>query len=185
MLNLITKQIISLFESRGNSMYGGEAVTQLEHALQAAYLAKKDGASDSLIAASLLHDVGHLLHDLPEMASEDGIDDVHEELAANFLNDYFIDEVIEPVRLHVQAKRYLCATDPGYYESLSEPSKTSLAFQGGIMIDSEIEDFQKNPYYKDAVSLRKWDDIAKDPEMECPDLYEFISSIELSLKRRS
>ena len=176
MLNPITKQIISLFESKGNSMYGGEAVTQLEHALQAADLAKKDRASDSLIAASLLHD-------LPEMASDDGIDDVHEELAAKFLNDYFIEAVIEPVKLHVQAKRYLCAVEPGYYESLSQPSKTSLAFQGGIMIDSEIEDFQKNPYYKDAISLRKWDDMAKDPEMDCPDLYEFISSIELSLKK--
>lgn len=182
MLNPITKQIIGLFESKGGSMYGGEAVTQLEHALQAADLAKKNEASDSLITASLLHDVGHLLHDLPDMASEDGIDDIHEELAARFLKDYFIEAVTEPVKLHVQAKRYLCAVEPGYYESLSQPSKTSLALQGGIMADQEIEDFKKNPYYNDAVSLRKWDDLAKIPNLDCPDLKEYIASIENSLK---
>jgi phosphonate degradation associated HDIG domain protein len=182
MLNPITKQIIDLFESKGGSMYGGEAVTQLEHALQAADLAKKNHASDSLIAASLLHDVGHLLHDLPEMASEDGIDDVHEDLAGRFLKEYFIDAVTEPVKLHVQAKRYLCALEPGYYESLSQPSKTSLALQGGIMVDQEILEFQKNPYYHDAVSLRKWDDLAKVSNLDCPDLNEYITSIENSLK---
>lgn len=182
MLNPVTKQIIDLFESKGGSMYGGEAVTQLEHALQAADLAKKNHASDSLIAASLLHDVGHLLHDLPEMASEDGIDDIHEELAARFLKDFFIEAVTEPVKLHVQAKRYLCAVESGYYESLSQPSKTSLALQGGIMSEHEIRDFQLNPYYQDAVSLRKWDDLAKVPNLDCPDLSEYIVSIEKSLK---
>ena len=182
MLNPITKQIIYLFESKGGSMYGGEAVTQLEHALQAADLAKKNHASDSLIAASLLHDVGHLLHDLPEMASEDGIDDVHEDLAARFLKEYFIDAVTEPVKLHVQAKRYLCAVEPGYYESLSQPSKISLALQGGIMVDQEIVEFQKNPFYNDAVSLRKWDDLAKVSNLDCPDLNDYIISIEKSLK---
>ena len=175
MLNPITKQIIDLFESKGGSMYGGEAVTQLEHALQAADLAKKNHASDSLIAASLLHD-------LPEMASEEGIDDVHEDLAGRFLKEYFIDAVTEPVKLHVQAKRYLCAVEPGYYESLSQPSKTSLALQGGIMVDQEIVEFQKNPYYHDAVSLRKWDDLAKVSNLDCPDLNEYITSIENSLK---
>ncbi len=184
MLNPVTKQIISLFESKGSSMYGGEAVTQLEHALQAADLAKKNQASDSLIVASLLHDIGHLLHDLPEMASEGGIDDIHEELAARFLKDYFIEAVTEPVKLHVQAKRYLCAVEPDYYDSLSQPSKTSLALQGGIMMETEIDNFRNNPYHKDAISLRKWDDLAKDPGMVCPDLYEFILSIELSLKEK-
>jgi predicted HD phosphohydrolase len=116
------------------------------------------------------------------MASEDGIDDIHEELAARFLKDYFVEAVTEPVKLHVQAKRYLCAVEPGYYESLSQPSKTSLALQGGIMVDQEIEDFQRNPYYQDAVSLRKWDDLAKVPNLDCPDLNEYVASIEKSLK---
>lgn len=177
------QQIIQLFESKGDSMYGGEAVTQLEHALQAAYLAKLEHSNDSLIAASLLHDIGHLLHDLPEMASEDGIDDIHEELAANFLNMYFTDEVVEPVKLHVQAKRYLCATEEGYYERLSQPSKTSLEFQGGIMNAAEVERFTANPYFSDAIALRKWDDLAKDPDFITPDLSDFISSLELTLKK--
>ena len=116
------------------------------------------------------------------MASDDGIDDIHEELAARFLNEFFIEAVTQPVKLHVQAKRYLCAVEPGYYESLSQPSKTSLALQSGIMVDHEILDFQKTPYYKDAVSLRKWDDLAKVPNLDCPDLSEYIISIEKSLK---
>lgn len=181
MLNPITNQIVQLFELKGNSMYGGEEVTQLEHALQTAYLARKEGASDSLIAASLLHDIGHLLHDLPEMASEDGIDDIHEELASVFLKHHFIDAVVEPVKLHVQAKRYLCAVELGYYESLSHPSKTSLTMQGGVMNDIEVKEFENNPFYKDAVSLRKWDDMAKDPDLQAPDLIQFISSIESSI----
>jgi len=162
MLSPITNQILQLFELKGNSKYGGEAVTQLEHALQAATLARNEGASDHLIAASLLHDIGHLLHNLPEMASEGGIDNIHEELASEFLNRHFIDAVIEPVKLHVQAKRYLVVVEPGYYESLSQPSKTSLACQGGAMNDSEVEKFENNPFFKDAISLRNWDDIAKD-----------------------
>ncbi len=181
MLSPITNQIVQLFELNGNSMYGGEAVTQLEHALQTANLARQEGATDSLITASLLHDIGHLLHDLPEMSSEDGIDDIHEELASVFLKNHFIDAVVEPVKLHVQAKRYLCAIESGYYESLSHPSKTSLAIQGGVMNDTEIGEFENNPFYKDAVSLRKWDDMAKDPDLRGPDLHEFISSIESSL----
>ena len=183
MVHPVTQQIINLFETKGGSMYGGEAVTQLEHALQAAYLAKLGNANHSLIVASLLHDVGHLLHDLPEMASDDGIDDVHEELAGNFLTKYFNNDVVEPVKLHVQAKRYLCATEHGYYESLSQPSKTSLEFQGGIMNDLEVENFKTNPFYMDAIALRKWDDLAKDPDFVTPHLIDFISSLELTLKK--
>ncbi|MFA5246078.1 MAG: phosphonate degradation HD-domain oxygenase [Pedobacter sp.] len=177
------QQIIQLFESKGDSMYGGEAVTQLEHALQTACLAQTEHAKDSLIVASLLHDIGHLLHDLPEMASDEGIDDVHEDLAANFLNRHFNDDVIEPVKLHVQAKRYLCATEEGYYDLLSQPSKTSLEFQGGIMNAEEVEKFMANPYFRDAIALRKWDDLAKDPDFVTPDLSDFIPSLELTLKK--
>jgi phosphonate degradation associated HDIG domain protein len=183
MVHPVTQQIIQLFETKGGSMYGGEAVTQLEHALQAAYLAKLGNAKHSLVVASLLHDVGHLLHDLPEMASDEGIDDVHEELAGNFLTKHFTDDVVEPVKLHVQAKRFLCATEPSYYESLSQPSKTSLEFQGGIMNDLEVENFKTNPFYLDAISLRKWDDLAKDPDFVTPHLVDFITSLELTLKK--
>ena len=181
-LQPITVKILDLFKINGNSMYGGEAVTQLEHALQSATLAMNNNASDALITAALLHDIGHLLHDLPDDASDNGIDDVHESLAANFLVAYFTPAVVEPVKLHVAAKRYLCAVDQHYYETLSAPSKISLSFQGGIMNENEIVDFEQNTYFKDAVILRKWDDIAKDPEMSTPQIDHFVNAIEKSLK---
>jgi phosphonate degradation associated HDIG domain protein len=177
----ITNKILELFEKNGGSMYGGEAVTQLEHALQCATLARNNQASDELITASLLHDIGHLLHDLPDEASDNGIDDIHEELAAKYLATYFKESVVEPVKLHVQAKRYLCATVDGYYESLSTPSKVSLDFQGGIMKEEEVQLFEKNPYYKDAINLRKWDDLAKDPNLVSPSITTFINAIDSSL----
>lgn len=182
MQHSITNDILELFKKNGDSMYGGEAVTQLEHALQTATLAKLDGASDALITAALLHDIGHLLHNLPDDASDQGIDDVHEALAANFLENYFITAVVEPIKLHVAAKRYLCAVDPNYYERLSAPSKTSLVFQGGVMSKIEVEAFEINAFYKDAVSLRKWDDMAKDPLMQTPSIDFFTNTIEQSLK---
>lgn len=178
----IIDQIVALFNTNGDSMYGGEAVTQLEHALQAATFAKEYRASDALITAALLHDIGHLLHDLPDDASDKGIDDVHEALAASFLEAHFIQEVVEPVKLHVAAKRYLCAVDSAYYESLSAPSKTSLTFQGGVMSANEVADFQKNPFFQDAIALRKWDDIAKDPNLKTADIHYFVPSMIHTLK---
>lgn len=178
----ITQEILDLFNTNGGSMYGGEEVTQLEHALQAAILAKLSGATDNLIVAALLHDIGHLLHDLPDDASDKGIDDVHEALAAKYLDTYFKPSVVEPVKLHVAAKRYLCATEAGYYDTLSTPSKTSLAFQGGIMTVTEVAEFELNPFYKDAVALRRWDDLAKDPTMETPTVDYFTNAIENTLK---
>jgi phosphonate degradation associated HDIG domain protein len=178
----ITEQIIHLFNTNGGSMYGGEDVTQLEHALQCATLAKQNNASNELITASLLHDIGHLLHDLPDDASDNGIDDVHEELAAKYLEQHFKKSVVEPVKLHVQAKRYLCAVADGYFKSLSEPSKISLGFQGGIMNQNEVIEFEKNEFFKDAVALRKWDDLAKDATLASPSLDTFINAIDLSLK---
>ena len=178
----MTQKIIDLFNQKGHSLYGGEAVTQLEHALQAATFAKNNHASAALITASLLHDIGHLLHELPDDAPDHGVDDLHEELAALFLDKYFIKEVVEPAKLHVQAKRYLCATAPGYLETLSEPSKISLEFQGGVMNQTEVADFEKNEFYKEAVNLRRWDDLAKDPYLISPTLDSFLNAIETSLK---
>jgi phosphonate degradation associated HDIG domain protein len=182
MLNPITTQILDLFEKNGGSMYGGEAVTQLEHALQCATLAKNNNASDELITASLLHDIGHLLHDLADDASDNGIDDVHEELAAKFLDKYFKQSVVEPAKLHVAAKRYLCTTVEGYWETLSKPSQVSLEFQGGNFNESELNDFISNTHYLDAIELRKWDDLAKDPTLPTEPISHFVSHIENSLK---
>jgi len=178
----IVTEILTLFKTNGGSMYGGEAVTQLEHALQAATLAKENQASDALVTAALLHDIGHLLHDLPDDASDNGIDDVHEALAANYLAAHFVPAVVEPVNLHVAAKRYLCAVDPAYYDTLSAPSKTSLTFQGGVMNETEVANFEQNPFYQDAVTLRKWDDVAKDPAMKTASIDFFASAIQNSLK---
>jgi phosphonate degradation associated HDIG domain protein len=182
MIHPITQQILNLFEENGGSMYGGEEVTQLEHAIQCAQLARQNNASNELITACLLHDIGHLLHDLPDDASDNGIDDMHELLGNKFLQHYFKQAAVEPVKLHVQAKRYLCAVEQGYYESLSEPSKTSLSFQGGVMSQDEVLDFEQHLFYKDAVSLRRWDDLAKDPNLVSPTIDSFINAIEHSIK---
>jgi [1-hydroxy-2-(trimethylamino)ethyl]phosphonate dioxygenase len=178
----MVQKIVDLFNEKGHSLYGGEAVTQMEHALQAATFAKKNNASDALIAASLLHDIGHLLHALPDDAPDFGVDDLHEELAALFLEKYFIKEVVEPAKLHVQAKRYLCFVDAGYYNTLSEPSRQSLALQGGIMNAEEAAEFEKYENYKEAVLLRTWDDLAKDPTMQTDPIESFAPYIANTLK---
>lgn len=165
--------ILDLFARHGDSEYGGEAVTQLEHALQSAYLAEQEGASASLITAALLHDVGHLLHDLPNDAPDRGIDDHHENAAANFLRQRFPAAVTEPVRLHVAAKRYLSAIEPSYRERLSPPSIVSLALQGGPMSADEVTSFRQNPHHGQAVRLRRWDDTAKVPQLQTPPLSHF------------
>ncbi len=166
-------EIIALFEDRGGSLYGGEPVTQLQHALQSAALAENSGAPAALIVAALLHDVGHLLHDLPDTAPDDGIDDHHESSGGNYLRDIMPDAVIQPIRLHVPAKRYLCAVDPSYASTLSEPSVVSLNLQGGPMDDDEVKAFQAEPFSSDAVRLRRWDDEAKVPDLVTPPLSHF------------
>ncbi len=176
------QEIIQLFKDYGHSEYGGEAVTQAEHALQTATLAREANASPTLTTAALLHDVGHLLHQLPDDAPEHGIDDLHEALAARYLEKYFVAAVTEPVRLHVAAKRYLCAVEPGYYEKLSEPSVLSLQLQGGLMSPDEVTSFEANPFVKDAIQLRRWDDEAKDPQKITPPVEDFTAELTLSLK---
>jgi [1-hydroxy-2-(trimethylamino)ethyl]phosphonate dioxygenase len=173
----IIDQIERLFDERGDSQYGFEAVSQLEHALQAAAMGEREGASPSLIAAALLHDVGHLLHNLPDEATEQGIDDRHEELGQRWLQRHFDARVTEPVRLHVDAKRYLCAIEPDYEAALSEPSKQSMAVQGGAMTDGETRVFAALAHCEDAVRLRRWDDAAKVVGRETPSLQHFLQLI--------
>ena len=180
--NDIITDILQLFNEKGHSEYGGEAVTQLEHALQTATLARENNASDQLITAALLHDIGHLLHDLPNDAPLKGIDDVHENKAAVFLRKYFPETVTEPVRLHVMAKRYLSSTEETYYSLLSEPSKQSLVLQGGLMSSIEVSSFEQNPFFSDAVKLRKWDDQAKVQELTTAPVEDFEKNIAVSLR---
>jgi phosphonate degradation associated HDIG domain protein len=183
MNNDIVGDIRELFERNGGSLYGGEDVTQLEHALQAAMLAEAEGASASLIAAALLHDIGHLLHDLPEDAPDDGVDDVHEELAHQWLSAHFGPDVTEPIRLHVDAKRYLCAVKPGYRESLSAASLQSLELQGGVFSGEEAAEFESRPFFDEGIRLRKWDDLAKVVGLVTPTLDHFLTYV--AVARRS
>jgi phosphonate degradation associated HDIG domain protein len=165
--------ILDLFRARGKSEYGGEAVTQEEHALQAAACAMADGADDALVAASLLHDIGHLLHDLPDESPEEGIDDHHENSGARFIEAHFGPEVCEPVRLHVAAKRYLTAVEPDYLARLSKPSIISLELQGGPMSSDEQDAFRANPHWQAAVRLRRYDEEAKVPGAVTPSVEDF------------
>src|SRR5690349_10889305 len=127
----VVDTIAGLFASRGQALYFGEAVSEAEHALQAAHLAEREGAGDDLVAAALLHDIGHLLHGLGEDVADRGVDGRHEVAGHAWLARWFAPAVAEPVRLHVAAKRYLCATDPAYLARLSPASRQSLELQGG------------------------------------------------------
>lgn len=170
----VIEKIEELFKNKGGSLYGGEAVTQEQHALQAAQLAEESGAAPAVIAAALLHDVGHLLHNLPEDAPDDGVDDVHEALGYRFLHRWFGPEVSEPVRMHVDAKRYLCAVDPSYLGTLSPPSLQSLELQGGPMNPAEVSAYEEQPFYEASLVVRRWDDLAKDPNLATPPLAHYL-----------
>jgi phosphonate degradation associated HDIG domain protein len=175
-------EIRAAFAKRGHEGYG-EGVSQLEHALQCAVFAERAGAAEPLIVATLLHDIGHMLHDLPEDIADSGIDTEHESLGSAWLSQHFGPEVSEPVRLHVAAKRYLSANEAGYYDVLSEASKLSLKLQGGPMSPQEQAKFGAERFFKDAVSLRRWDDEGKVVGMETPDLGYFEPMIQRSLRR--
>jgi putative nucleotidyltransferase with HDIG domain len=151
--------------------------------VQAATIAEKEGASASLITAALLHDIGHLLHNAGEDIADKGVDMQHEKLGADWLQENgFHPSVVEAVRLHVNAKRYLCwAAGEHYYEALSPASKLSLSLQGGPMGEEEARSFIESSYGKDAVALRKWDDLAKIPDYPTPELSHFRSFIAASI----
>jgi phosphonate degradation associated HDIG domain protein len=166
--------IEQLFAERGGEQYAGEAVSQLEHALQCALLAEADGADDELVTAALLHDLGHLLHDLGATPSLQGVDDLHQYRALPFLRGLFAGAVIEPIRLHVDAKRYLCATREGYFAALSDDSKRSLGLQGGIFNEGQAEAFIAQGGAAQAVRLRIWDDQAKAAGLATPPLAHFL-----------
>jgi gamma-butyrobetaine dioxygenase len=170
--------IFRLFANGGDAAYFGESVSQSEHALQTAHLADKANVADSLVVAALLHDIGHLLHGLPETIAKQGIDGRHEEGGAEWLARYFGTAVVEPIRLHVAAKRYLCAVDSTYLRQLSPASVQSLALQGGPFTGADVRRFENRPYYADAVALRRWDDQAKVPGLDVPELEHYRQRIE-------
>ena len=163
-----------LFARHGSAQYSGEPVTQLEHALQTAHLAEQSDADDALVTACLLHDLGHLLNDQGETPSLRGIDDTHQYYALPFLRGLFPPGVLDAIRLHVDAKRYLCQARPEYHAKLSDDSKRSLQLQGGVFSADEAAAFIAQPAAKNAVMLRQWDDLAKQEGWQTPTLTHFL-----------
>lgn len=169
--------IFNVFRTHGDTLYG-EAVTERMHAVQCGQLAQERCCSPALVAACFLHDIGHLLHGLGEDVAERGVDAQHEDHGEAWLRAYFPPEVTEPVRLHVESKRYLAAVDEAYYEALSEASQRSLMLQGGPMSEAEIAAFEAGEHYEDAVQLRRIDDMGKEPDKPLIDPEHFRPVLE-------
>lgn len=178
MSQTLRQELLDIFAGRATRRYGLSDVNQLQHALQAAALAEADGASPATVLASLLHDVGHMIHRLGEDPAARGVDDVHEELGGDWLAERFGPEVSEPVRLHVAAKRYLCTMEPDYFGRLAPDSVRSLSLQGGLMSPEEVEAFRAHPQHAEAVRLRRYDEGAKDPQARTPDFDYFLRHVE-------
>jgi phosphonate degradation associated HDIG domain protein len=174
---LSLEDIEKLFKDHGDIEYAGEGVSQLEHALQAAHAAEREGATSELVTAALLHDLGHMLNQQGDTPTARGIDDQHQYFALPFIRPLFGDAVCEPIRLHVEAKRALCTLEPDYYEALSEDSKRSLELQGGIHSPEETDAFLAKPFAEDAVRVRRWDDAAKIPGAPTPPLSHYLEIV--------
>lgn len=172
------QEIFRIFQSRGSSAYFGEPVSMIAHALQAAHFALLEGAPASLTIAALLHDVGHLIEDVPDDLADWKTDAEHEVVGALWLARRFGPAVSEPVRLHVPAKRYLCAAEPAYLSRLSSASVVTLGLQGGPMSGGEVAQFEREPFARDALRLRHWDDQAKIAGLATADLEAYRPLIE-------
>jgi len=169
----LTDELLSIYSSRGADTYFGEAMTTLEHSLQAAYFAEVSDAAEALVIAALLHDIGHLIEPTTDDVADWKSDARHEVSGSRWLATRFGPEVSEPVRLHVSAKRYLCARDPGYIDRLSGASIQTLKLQGGPMPDTEIIVFENEAYFREAVLLRRWDDQGKGAGLATPPLSHY------------
>jgi [1-hydroxy-2-(trimethylamino)ethyl]phosphonate dioxygenase len=174
----IAAQILALYRARGDGAYFGEQVSMSEHGLQAAHFARAEGAPDTLILAALLHDIGHLLEQVPEALADWTSDAHHELLGARWLAQHFGPQVCEPVRLHVPAKRYLCATDASYRGLLSCASLHTLELQGGPMSASEVAQFQAEHFHGEAVRVRRWDDQGKVAGLRTARLEDYTGLLE-------
>ncbi|HEY2464912.1 MAG TPA: HD domain-containing protein [Steroidobacteraceae bacterium] len=174
----LTAQLWAIYSSRGARAYFGEIVTTLEHSLQAACFAQESNAANSLVVAALLHDIGHLIDSAPPDFAQWQTDARHEVSGGNWLAQRFGPAVSEPVRLHVAAKRYLCATDPSFLSQLSPASVQTLALQGGPMSASEIAAFCLEPFHHDAIELRRFDDRGKIAGLRTPEFAHYCRLIE-------
>ena len=181
----VADEILGIFDNRGSEEYFGESVSMTEHALQAAYFAQTAAAPPELIVAALLHDVGHLIEDVPSDIADWTVDAHHEEIGSRWLARKFEPAVWEPVRLHVPAKRYLLATDAKYLAKLSPASIITLKLQGGPMTAHEVAKFETEPFYQEAVRVRQWDDQGKMRGLKTPGLGDYRALIDaLAVNRR-
>jgi [1-hydroxy-2-(trimethylamino)ethyl]phosphonate dioxygenase len=174
----VTDEILALFARRGADAYFGESVSMTEHALQAAYFAHSEGAPPALILAALLHDIGHLVEEVPNDIADWTADAHHERIGSDWLAARFSADICEPVRLHVPAKRYLLATDGAYFAKLSPASVITLKLQGGPMATREVAQFETEVFYRDAVRIRQWDDRGKVPGLKTPSIADHRTLIE-------
>lgn len=170
--------LADIFARRGGEEYLGEPVTMAEHMLQGAHLAEQGDESEAIITAALLHDIGHFTSEFGMFSMDDTKDRYHEEAGASVLAGFFPSVVIDCVRHHVAAKRYLCAVDADYFDKLSEASVHSLNLQGGPMEASEVEVFERNPNLADIVKVRHFDDAGKLPDMEIPGFSHFAPMVQ-------
>jgi phosphonate degradation associated HDIG domain protein len=179
----IVEFLAGIFERRGAEEYLGEPVTMAEHMLQGAWFAEKDGASDELVAAALLHDVGHFTSEFGAYSPDDTHDKHHDDAGAEVLAPFFPSVVTECVRLHVAAKRYLCATDPSYFAKLSVASTHSLQLQGGPMNADEVAAFEENPHFREAVRVRLWDEAGKVAGLKTRDFRDYAPLLQRVVDR--
>ena len=181
----IVDVIADILTRRGSESYLGEAVTMQQHMLQAAAQAEREGAPDELVAAALLHDIGHYTGEFGEDYIEQGVDNFHEDAGAALLAPFFPPVVVACVRLHVAAKRYLCATDPAYVGKLTPASVSTLALQGGPMEPDEVAAFERDPFFREALRARIWDEAAKDPDAATPPFAHFAPVLQRVLARHA
>lgn len=170
----VADEVLAIYGARGARAYFGELVSMTEHGLQAAWFARVEAAPEPLIIAALLHDIGHLLETIPDELADWTSDARHEEVGSRWLALRFGAEISEPVRLHVPAKRYLCATDRDYLRQLSPASIHTLKLQGGPMSLEETRAFEREPHHREAVRVRRWDDQGKVAGLKTPPLEAYL-----------